>query len=65
MTDTPGSTFVYVTFIRTTPERLWTALTSSDDMKAYWFGMTQESDWTAGSPWRMLFTDFQLPTISA
>jgi uncharacterized protein YndB with AHSA1/START domain len=57
MTDAPGSTFVYVTFIRTTPERLWTALTSSEDMKAYWFGMTQESDWQAGSPWRMLFTD--------
>lgn len=56
MTDAP-STFVYVTFIRTTPERLWAALTSPDMMKQYWFDMHQESDWTPGSPWRLLFAD--------
>jgi len=49
------STFVYVTYIRTTPERLWSALTSdSQFMQQYWFGVHCESRWTAGSPWTML-----------
>ena len=30
MTDRDTSRFVYVTYIRTTPERLWTALTTND-----------------------------------
>lgn len=52
------STFVYVTYIRTTPDRLWTALTSDTEfMKKYWFGMQCESEWTAGSPWRMVHPD--------
>lgn len=52
-----NSEFVYVTFIRTTPERLWAALTDPETMKKYWFGMHCESQWSAGSPWRLLFTD--------
>jgi uncharacterized protein YndB with AHSA1/START domain len=51
------TTFIYVTFIRTTPERLWTALTSAEFMKQYWFGMYQDSDWQVGSPWRLVFAD--------
>jgi len=39
------STFVYVTFIKTTPEQLWTALTVPDFTKQYWFGMRHETDW--------------------
>ena len=52
-----ASRYVYVTFIRTTPEALWAALTSPETLKLYWFDMTQQSDWTAGSPWRLLFAD--------
>jgi len=49
------STFVYVTYIRTTPERLWSALTSDVEfMKQYWFGTHCESEWTAGSRWQMV-----------
>jgi len=49
------STFVYVTYIRTTPQRLWAALTTDTEfMKRYWFGVHCESGWTAGSPWKML-----------
>jgi len=49
------STFVYVTYIRTTPQRLWAALTTDTEfMKRYWFGVHCESAWTAGSPWKML-----------
>jgi uncharacterized protein YndB with AHSA1/START domain len=52
-----NSTFVYVTFIRTTPERLWSALTQPDFIKKYWFAMTIECDWKVGSPWRLMFPD--------
>ena len=57
MTDAAGTTFVYVTFIRTTPEQLWAALTSPDFMKKFWFGMHHETDWKAGSSWRLVFPD--------
>ena len=30
--------FVYVTFIRATPEKVWEAITSSDLTEKYWFG---------------------------
>jgi uncharacterized protein YndB with AHSA1/START domain len=46
------STFVYVTYIRTTPERLWSALTDGEFMKQYWFGCHGESQWVAGAPWK-------------
>src|ERR1700761_9731647 len=49
------STFVYVTYIRTTPERLWTALTEDVRfMQQYWFGVHCQSGWTKGSPWTMV-----------
>ena len=51
MTSNP---FVYVTYILTTPEKLWTALTSPDFIRQYWFGMTGESDFKKGSPWRLV-----------
>ena len=60
MTSVANSTFVYVTFIRTTPEHLWSALTNAAFVKRYWFGMHVETDWKAGSPWRLLFADGRL-----
>ena len=48
------STFLYVSYIRTTPERLWTALTDQEFMKQYWFGMRCESEWTPGSSWQLI-----------
>src|SRR6185437_8083562 len=52
------STFVYVTYIRTTAEKLWSALTDDAEfMKQYWFGVVCESQWTAGSTWKMLQPD--------
>ncbi len=54
----PRSTFVYVTYIRTTPQKLWSALTDdSEFMKQYWFGVYCESDWTPGSSWKMVHAD--------
>jgi uncharacterized protein YndB with AHSA1/START domain len=54
------STFVYVTYIRTTPDKLWSALTDPEQMKQYWFGSRGESAWTAGSPWKLLRPDGQV-----
>ncbi len=41
--------FVYTTYIKSTPERLWQALTEPAFTEAYW-GITFDTDWTAGSP---------------
>lgn len=51
------SQFVYVTYIRTTPDKLWAALTTPEIMKDYWFGAVIETDWKAGSAWRMVYSD--------
>ena len=51
------SAFVYVTYIRATPERVWTALTDKEFIARYWFGMTCESEWTPGSSWKLKFED--------
>jgi len=54
------STFVYVTYIRTTPEKLWSALTDVEFIRRYWFGMQCESQWTPGSSWRLMSGDGQI-----
>jgi len=52
------SIFVYVSYIRTTPERLWSALTDDIEfMKQYWFAGHCESEWTVGSTWKLVSTD--------
>ena len=51
------SQFVYVTFIRTTPEKLWQALREPEFTKKYWMETTQECEWKPGSPWRIVFPD--------
>jgi uncharacterized protein YndB with AHSA1/START domain len=43
------TTFVYVTYIATTPEKLWEALTRGDLTEKYFFGSIVESDWKEGS----------------
>jgi uncharacterized protein YndB with AHSA1/START domain/DNA-binding transcriptional ArsR family regulator len=42
--------FVYTTYINTTPERLWQALTEPSFTRRYWGGAALESDWQVGSP---------------
>jgi uncharacterized protein YndB with AHSA1/START domain/DNA-binding transcriptional ArsR family regulator len=44
-------TFVYTTYIRTTPERLWGALTDPAFTRRYW-GATFDTDWQPGSTMR-------------
>ena len=43
--------FVYTTYIQTTPEQLWLALTAPAFTERYW-GATFETDWEAGSQMR-------------
>lgn len=57
MSQPAESRFVYVTFIRTTPEKLWSALTDADQMKEYWFGMHIQTEWKTGATWQMVFPD--------
>lgn len=45
--------FVYTTFIKTAPEKLWHALTDQEFTRAYWFGCTLTSDWKVGSRMHM------------
>ncbi|HKN93230.1 MAG TPA: metalloregulator ArsR/SmtB family transcription factor [Thermoleophilaceae bacterium] len=49
--DLEGKTMekVFEIYIKTTPERLWEAITSSELRQKYNFGMGVESDWTPGS----------------
>jgi len=49
--------FVYVTYIRTTPERLWQALTLPEFTRQYWAETHQECDWRVGSEWRLMIPD--------
>jgi uncharacterized protein YndB with AHSA1/START domain len=45
------STFVYVTYIAATPEKVFQALTEPPLTRQYW-GLENVSDWKPGSPWR-------------
>src|SRR6266403_104370 len=49
--------FVHVTYIETTPEKLWEALTDGDFTQRYWFGIRLKSDWQVGSIFEMVRGD--------
>jgi uncharacterized protein YndB with AHSA1/START domain/DNA-binding transcriptional ArsR family regulator len=49
--------FVYTTYIRTTPERLWQGLTDPAFTRQYWGGVAFESDWATGSTFAVEFHD--------
>ncbi|HVZ30317.1 MAG TPA: SRPBCC family protein [Asticcacaulis sp.] len=51
------SRYTYVTFIRTTPEKLWDALTTTEFMKSWFFGVTFDTDWKQGAAWKMILPD--------
>ena len=45
---------VFEIYIRTTPERLWAAITDPEQRAKYNFGAGIDSDWTPGSSFRMI-----------
>lgn len=49
-------TFVYVSYIATTPEKVWQALTEGALMRQYW-KHENVSDWKVGSHWEMIADD--------
>ncbi len=44
--------FIYVTYIRSTPESVWEALTEPRFTRQYWGGHANISDWKKGSKWK-------------
>jgi uncharacterized protein YndB with AHSA1/START domain len=46
--------FVYISYIETTPEKLWEALTSSEFSRRYWWDTSVVSDWKVGSPFSLV-----------
>jgi uncharacterized protein YndB with AHSA1/START domain len=51
------SQFVYVTYIRTTPAKLWQALLDPEFTRQYWSETWQECQWKAGASWRLMIPD--------
>jgi uncharacterized protein YndB with AHSA1/START domain/DNA-binding transcriptional ArsR family regulator len=55
MTEKPS--FVYVTYIESTPDRVWDALTDPDLSAQYWGHSNVSEDWQPGSRWEHVRTD--------
>ena len=51
------SQFTYVTYIRTTPEKLWQALIKPEFTRRFWFECWQESEWKTGTSWQLILPD--------
>ena len=41
----------------TTAQKLWSALTSNEMMKEYWFGCILKTEWKTGAAWELLYPD--------
>lgn len=54
------SKFVYVTYIRSTREKIWEALTKPEFTRRYWAGTSQKSDWQKGAAWGIYTPDGRL-----
>jgi uncharacterized protein YndB with AHSA1/START domain len=57
MSEAARSTFIYVTYIRTSVEKLWSALLDPQFTQQYWFGMQMISEWKPGAAWKLAFAD--------
>lgn len=53
--------YVYVTYILTTPEKVWDALMDNEMVKQYWGRHRNVSDWKVGSRWE--HQDYQDPGV--
>ena len=58
MTDAArNSSFVYVIYICTTPEKLWRALIAPEFTRQFWAATVQDCDWTVGASWKLMIPD--------
>ena len=51
------SRFVYVTYIRAAPERIFAALTDEEQNRLFWSGYAQKSSWNVGAPYEIAGKD--------
>lgn len=49
MTTAPDQ--IYTTYINTTPEKLWNAITTPEFCRQYWGGNANISEWKKGAAW--------------
>lgn len=49
--------FVYVTYIATTPQKVWDAITDEAQSAAYWQRANVSADWRPGSAWMHKLAD--------
>jgi uncharacterized protein YndB with AHSA1/START domain len=52
-----ASKFVYVTYIRAMPEKVWDALTKPEFTRQYWAGTHHDTTWEKGAPWKLMIPD--------
>ncbi len=52
-----ASRFVYVTYIRATPEKVWRALIEPEITRQIWSETWQECAWKPGASWRLMIPD--------
>lgn len=45
---------IYTSYLRTTPDKVWTAITNPEFTRQYWAGNINVSDWKKGSKWQHL-----------
>lgn len=57
MTEPSDRTYVYTTYIRSTPEQVFRALTTPEFTMQYWGGAELTSDWEVGSPLEAIHPD--------
>ncbi|MEW5421234.1 metalloregulator ArsR/SmtB family transcription factor [Amorphus sp. 3PC139-8] len=55
-----SASFVYVTYIRTTPEKVYEAITTPEIARRYW-GHENVSDWRPGSTWEHVRANVERP----
>ena len=60
MSRETSSQFVYVSYIRTTQEKLWRALITPEFMDQYWLGAQFRADWKVGGAWKIVLNDGRL-----
>ena len=49
--------FIYVTYIRTSAEKLWHALIAPEFTRQYWCETWQDCTWEIGKPWKLMTPD--------
>jgi uncharacterized protein YndB with AHSA1/START domain len=52
-----NKSFVYVSYIRTTPAKLWDALTQPEFTRQYWMGFSHDTTWEPGAAWTLRSPD--------